>query len=186
MLPRLRRVVVRVPGLRRVSFLRRLVYRNSSYLLQGGYVSKLSPLALALCFIPACGETPLEPLSELPFAYATPSCGPTDAPIVLVYLAAQSFELAQPVAPFVQVHFPRSSSVLQAGDVFEIEEDYMEANAWFHGSGVETRQAIDGEIGVTAFSANTLSGYVDLEFPGGPTIRGSFIAAWQPRQLLCG
>ena len=149
-------------------------------------MSKLSPLAFALCFIPACSETPLEPLSELPFAYATASCGPSDASIVLVYLAAQAFELPQPVAPFVEVHFPRASSLLQAGDVFEIEEDYMEANAWFHGSGVETRQASGGEIGVTAFNANTLSGYVDLEFPGGPTFRGSFMAAWQPRQLLCG
>lgn len=149
-------------------------------------MSKFSPLALAPCFIPACNETPLEPLSELPFAYATPSCGPTDASIVLVYLAAQSFELSQPVAPFVQVHFPRASSELRAGDVFEIDEDYMEANAWFHGSGVATRQAIGGEIGVTAFNANTLSGFVDLEFLEGPAIRGSFIAAWQPRQLLCG
>ena len=56
----------------------------------------------------------------------------------------------------------------------------------FHGSGVATRQAIGGEIGVTAFNANTLSGYVDLEFPEGPAIRGTFIAAWQPRQQLCG
>ena len=73
-------------------------------------MSKLSPLAFALCFIPACSETPLEPLSELPFAYATPSCGPSDASIVLVYLAAQAFELPQPVAPFVEVHFPRAWS----------------------------------------------------------------------------
>ena len=150
-------------------------------------MSRQLSLTLALCLLAACNdETPLEPLSALPFALATPSCGPADAPIVLVYLAAQTFELSQPVAPFVQVQFPRASSQLQAGDVFEIEEDYMEANAWFHGSGVETRQAIGGEIGVTAFNANTLSGYVDLEFPDGPTIRGTFIAAWHPRQLLCG
>jgi len=150
-------------------------------------VSRLSSVAITLCFLAACGdETPLEPLSQLPFAYATPSCGPTDAPIVLVYLAAQSFDLAQPVAPFVQVHFPSASTQLKAGDVFQIGEDYMAANAWFHGSGVETRQASRGEIGVTAFGANVLSGYVDLEFVDGPTFRGTFMAAWQPRQLLCG
>lgn len=150
-------------------------------------MSRVSRLATALCFLAACdSESPLEPLSELPFAYATPSCGPTDAPIVLVYLAAQTFELPQPVAPYVQVHFPSASSELKAGDVFEIGEQFTEANAWFHGSGVETRQASRGEIGVTAFNATTLSGYVDLEFSGGPTFRGTFIAAWQPRQLLCG
>lgn len=150
-------------------------------------MSRLAPLVIALFPLAACtDETPLEPLSQLPFAYATNSCGAADAPIVLVYLAAQSFDLAQPVAPFVQVHFPSAATALKAGDVFQIGEDYLEANAWFHGSGVETRQASRGEIGVTAFNANTLSGYVDLVFPDGPTFRGTFMAAWQPRQLLCG
>jgi hypothetical protein len=152
-----------------------------------GFVSKLSALGLAACLFAACNdETPFEPLSGLPFAYATPSCGPTDAPSVLLYLAAQSFELPQPVAPFIQIHIPKGDP-LTAGDVFQIGEDFItEANAWFHGSGVETRQARGGEIGVTAFNANTLSGYVDLEFENGPTFRGTFIAAWHPRQTFCG
>ena len=165
---------------------RRLIETPIRYTQQEGFVSRLAPLAISLCFLAACDETPLEPLSQLPFAYATPSCGPTDAPIVLVYLAAQSFDLGQPVAPFVQVHFPTASTQLKAGDVFQIGEDYTEANAWFHGSGVETRQASRGEIGVTSFTASLLSGYVDLEFADGPTFRGSFMASWQPRQLLCG
>ena len=107
------------------------------------------------------------------FALAIPSCGPTDAPIVLIYLAAQSFELSQPEAPFVQVHFFRASTELKAGDVFEIGEHLTEANAWFHNSEVETMQAYDGEIGVTAFNANTLSGYVDLELENGPAFSGT-------------
>ena len=143
-------------------------------------------LLLALSFLASCSdESPFEPLSELPFAYATNSCGPADGPIVAIYLAAQSFELPQPVAPFVQIHLPVASSVLKAGDVFRVEEDFMATNAWFRGSGVES-MANDGEIGITAFRENTLSGYVDLEFEGGQAFRGSFIAAWQPRQLLCG
>jgi hypothetical protein len=150
-------------------------------------VSSLSRLTIALCVLLACNdEGPLEPLSEFPFALATPSCGPTDAPIVAIYLATQSFEVSQPVAPYVQVHVPTSSSQLKAGDVFEVNELFTAANAWFHGSGVETREADRGEIGVTAFSASTLSGYVDLEFNGGPRFRGTFVAAWQPRQLFCG
>ena len=150
-------------------------------------MSRLSPLAIAFCFLVACDdETPFEPLSEFPFAYATPSCGPTDAPVVLIYLATQPFESSQPVAPYIQVTVPSASSELKAGDVFDVGEPLTEANAWFHGSGVETRTANDGEIGITAFSANVLSGYVDLEFSGGPTFRGAFTADWQPRQLLCG
>jgi hypothetical protein len=150
-------------------------------------VFRITPLAIALCFLVACDDkTPLEPLSEFPFAYATPSCGPTDAPIVEVYLATQPFELPQLVAPYLQVHIPSSSSELRAGDVFAVGEHTTEANVWFHGSGVETRAASDGEIRVTAFNANVLTGYVDLEFSGGPIFRGTFTAAWQPRQLLCG
>ena len=151
-------------------------------------MSRLSSLAFAICFTAACNnETPFEPLSALPFAYATNNCGPADGPAVLIYLAAQSFELAQPVAPFVQINLQVSSSTLKAGDVFRVDDDDIFApNAYFHGSGVETSAARDGEIGITAFSANLLSGYVDLEFPGGQTFRGSFMAAWQTRQLLCG
>ena len=150
-------------------------------------MSKVFSLAVALCFLAACDdETPFEPLSALPFAYATNSCGPTDGPVVAIYLAAQSFELQQPVAPYVQVHIPKASSELKAGDEFQVRELFTEANAWFYGSGVETSMATSGEVGVTAFSANTLSGYIDLEFPGGQAFRGSFMASWQPRQLLCG
>ena len=150
-------------------------------------MSRLSPLAIAFCFLVACDdETPFEPLSEFPFAYATPSCGPTDAPIVVIYLATQSLELPQLVAPYVQVNVPNASSELKAGDVFQVGELYTDANVSFHGSGVETRTANDGEIGITAFSANVLSGYVDLEFAGGPAFRGTFTATWQPKQLLCG
>ena len=150
-------------------------------------MSKVSSVALVICLFGACNsEAPFKPLSDLPFAYATPSCGPTDAPIVAVYLATQSFELGQPVAPYVQVHIPSASSQLKAGDKFQVRELFTEANAWFHGSGVETKTASGGEVGVTAFRENVLSGYVDLQFDGGPAFRGSFMATWQPRQLLCG
>ena len=150
-------------------------------------MSKVSRLALALCLLSSCNkESPFEPLNELPFAYATPSCGPADGPTVVVYLAAQSFELGQPVAPFLQVQIPTSSTQLKPGDVFHVSTLFTETTASFHGSGVETRTASSGEIGVTAFSANLLSGYVDLKFEGGPSFRGTFMAAWQPRQLLCG
>ena len=150
-------------------------------------MSSLSRLTVALCVLVACNDgAPLEPLSGLPFAFATPSCGPADGPTVSIYLAGQSFELSQPVAPYIQVNVPSHFSELKAGDVFEVRDLFTSANAWFHGSGVETRQADSGEVGIRAFTATTLSGYVDLEFTGGPTFRGTFIAAWRPRQLLCG
>jgi hypothetical protein len=143
-------------------------------------------LAIAACFLSACNETPFEPLSALPFALATNSCGPADGPTVVVYLAAQSFELPQPVAPYVQIQLATSANVMKAGDVFPIEDDVLGTNAWFHGSGVETSAATNGEVGITEFTSNTVSGYVDLKFAGGQKFRGTFISAWQTRQLLCG
>ena len=151
-------------------------------------MSSLLRLTAVLSVLLACNDKgPFEPLSELPFAYATNSCGPTDAPTVVIYLAAQSFQLPELVAPYIQVNVPVASSELKAGDEFEVQEDWTGANAWFHASGLEPRAANHGEVGITAFGANALSGYVDLEFAGGLQFRGSFVAAWQPRQLLlCG
>ena len=144
-------------------------------------------LTLALSLMAACdGAKPLAPLSELPYALATNSCGPTDAPIVVIYLASQPFESGQPVAPFVEIRVPASFSELGPDEVFPIGEIHTAANAWFHGSGVQTRMANGGEVGVTTAASVMISGHVDLQFVEGARIRGTFIAAWQPRQLLCG
>lgn len=144
-------------------------------------------LTLALLLTAACDdETPLAPLSELPYALATNSCGPTDAPSLLIYLASQPFDAGQPVAPYVQVHLPASVGELSTDKVFQVGESYTAANAWFHGSGVQTRTANGGEVGVSAPTSVTISGHVDLRFPEGARIRGTFIADWQPRQILCG
>jgi hypothetical protein len=140
-----------------------------------------------LVFLLACGDdsAPLEPLSELPFAVATPSCGPADGPAVLIYLASTPIESLQPVAPFVQVNIWRSITELGAGSVVPISESISDATAWFRGSGVE-RQATGGEVGVTSRTTTALAGSVDLRFADGPAVRGTFTAKWEPRQLLCG
>ena len=142
---------------------------------------------LLVCLIVACSNdpAPFEPLSELPYAVATPSCGPADGPAVLIYLASMPIDSLQPVAPFVQVNILRSITELGAGSVVQISESLSDANAWFRGSGVE-RQATGGEVGVTSRTTTTLAGYIDLRFNDGPALRGTFSATWTPRQMLCG
>jgi hypothetical protein len=142
---------------------------------------------LVACLSAGCGNesAPLAPLRALPHAVATNSCGPADGPLVVVYLASMPIESLQPVAPFVQVHIPKSFAELGAGSVFPISESFTDANAWFHGSGVE-RTANGGEIGVTSTSATAMAGYVDLRFPDGVRLRGTFTANFQPRLMLCG
>ena len=145
------------------------------------------PTLIAVVWLFACSsDSPLEPLDGLPHALATNSCGPTDAPIVLVYLASQPVDLQQPVSPFLQVHIPVSFTELTRDAVFEVGESFHDANAWFYRSGLETTTATRGEVGVSHVSAGAISGFVDLEFEDGTRLRGSFSASWQPRQLLCG
>ena len=135
-----------------------------------------------------CSDNPpLEPLSALPNAAAMPSCGPADGPATVIYLASTPVELPQPSVPFVQVFVPRRYTESTEGDVFRIGEDFNEeASAWFHRSGIALKSATGGEVGITALRANQLSGYVDLEFPDGVRLRGSFTATWQNVEMLCG
>jgi hypothetical protein len=135
----------------------------------------------------ACSNesAPIEPLRDLRYAAATNSCGPTDASIVLIYFAAQPIQSLQPVAPFVQVHLPRSFAELNTG-VYPIGQSLANANAWFHGSGVETKTATGGEVSVTDVKSYGIAGHIDLVFPDGVSFRGTFASTWQPRQLLCG
>ena len=149
---------------------------------------KRSLPALLVCLAAACGDesAPTEPVSGLPHAVATNSCGPTDGPAVLIYLAAQPVESQQPVAPYVQVQIWESFTALAAGSVFQVSDFFMQANASFHGSGVETKSANDGEVGVTSRTSTAIAGYVDLRFPDRVRLRGTFSAAWEPRQILCG
>ena len=147
----------------------------------------LSGLLACLVLPAACNdEEPIGPLSDLPYAAATNSCGPADGPVVLIYFAAQPIQSLQPVAPFVQVHIPRSFAELDIGD-YPIGQSFANANAWFHGSGVETKTATGGVVSITDVNPSGLAGQIDLDFPDGVRFRGTFASAWTPRQfLLCG
>jgi hypothetical protein len=115
------------------------------------------------------------------------SCGPADGPATYIYLSSTPVELPQPVAPFIQLFVPKRFSESTAAEVFAIGDDFnVEASAWFHTSGVEPRQATRGEVGITSLASNRLTGFVDLVFPNGVRIRGSFNAPWHDPQTLCG
>ena len=149
---------------------------------------KIILLMVATLIVACDDDTPLQPLSALPHATATPSCGPADGPATAIYLASTPVQLPQPDVPFIQVFVPRRfTESTTEGVVFRIGENFdEEASAWFHRSGVELKSATSGEVGITAFTGNLLTGYVDLEFPDGVRVRGSFSASWQHREILCG
>ena len=137
-------------------------------------------LLLATLTVVACDDdSPLEPLDTLPHAAAVASCGPADGPATYIYLASTPLELPQPIAPFIQVFVPKRFSEATRGEVFRIGDDFNEeASAWFNTSGLEPRQALSGEVAVTSLRNNRLTGFVDLVFPNGVRMRGSFNASW--------
>jgi hypothetical protein len=136
----------------------------------------------------ACNSDRLvKPVDGLPYALATPSCGPADGPATIIVLASTPVELPQPSVPYIQVFVPRRFTESTRGDVFEIGDDINEnSNAWFYRSGVETKSARRGEVGITALRGNQLTGYVDLEFPDGARIRGAFSATFHSVATFCG
>jgi hypothetical protein len=147
---------------------------------------RIMPIIVTGALLLACGDAPLEPVDGISHAVATPSCGPADEPITAIYLAPTPVELPQPVSPFVQAHLPRAPAELTAGDEFRIGETFQDAIVWFYLSGLDTRLASHGEIGITAVDASDISGYVDLKFDDGTKLRGSFKARLTPRVMLCG
>ena len=136
----------------------------------------------------ACGDDPpLSPLSELPHSAAVASCGPADGPATYIYLASTPLELPQPVSPYIQVFVPKRFNESSPREVFSIGDDFNEeASAWFNTSGVEARQAVSGKVQITALRADRLTGFVDLVFPSGIRMRGSFNASWHDLQTFCG
>lgn len=148
---------------------------------------RVCTLALLAALVSACSDNGvLEPVNGLTHVIATPSCGPADGPQVLIILAAEPFELPQPISAHVKVTVPVSYTSLEAGQVYDVSESFDDANAWRAEDLSTVFQAVDGEVGITSVSANAIAGYIDLEFPHRSRIRGSFNATWQPRQLLCG
>ncbi len=146
-----------------------------------------SLIAVASLMMACRSNRILEPIDGLSHAVASNSCGPADGPATIIILASGPVELPQPPVPYVHVFVPRRLSEATSRAVFKIGDDINEdSNAWFFRSGVEQKSANRGEVGITAVRGNQLTGYVDLEFPDGARIRGSFAATFQPRAILCG
>ena len=142
-------------------------------------------LLLGLAVVSCARKSPAEPVEGLPYAIATLSCGPTDKPVVVIYLTSTPVELQQPVSPFMQVYLPDSFHELRRGRVYPVGNTIDDAMVTFHSSGLPARMAQRGEVGVSSLANDEIRGFVDLVFAGGLKMRGSFIAPFQERQLSC-
>lgn len=140
----------------------------------------LTSLAMASLVL-ACPQGRItEPIASLPFATASPGCGPADGPAVEITLASANDPSA---VPHVRVVLYESLDRLTrrwtlgegAGFASYVTSLDHEESA---SSGTVEIERVD--------SANKVTGTVHLVFPHAGIIRGRFQAAWVPRLMLCG
>ena len=142
---------------------------------------RLLALVLAAALLAACPQNKItEPISNLPFATASPSCSPVDGPAVEITLAASDSPSSTPRAQVAL--YERLSNLTRRwtlGPDVGVAS-YMTSS----GTGELARSGTVVIEGVDA--ANTVTGTVQLVFPEAGMISGRIRATWVPRSVRCG
>jgi hypothetical protein len=143
-------------------------------------------VSAAILMVAACSsdDIPGSP-AGLPYAAATPTCGPTDGPAVAIYLSPSPVTSLDPAIPYVRI------AVWQP-------LDRLRERTWTLGEGAATagyfttqnefETASSGSVTVTTIdSDSTVRGSAVFTFPTRGTVTGGFRAHWLPvATLLCG
>lgn len=141
--------------------------------------------ASAALFVGAClsacpQDKITEPISNLPSATASASCGPADGPAVEITLAASDNPAGTPRA---SVTIYTSLATLKGR--WALGPDVGVAS--YMGATGTGELARSGTVMIeTIDAAQTITGTVQLVFPQAGMIRGRFRATWNARAVLCG
>ena len=145
-------------------------------------LTRVFSCAFVVVFAVACGSDSISP-SFKAFAYSsvTPQCGPADGPAVAVFLAPSLAGANGESAPYVRVYV--AVSVDQLAGVWPTKSA---ATAWFQSDASTSEVAESGYMFVRSVdSDNTVTGYVDLQFPNAGHIKTDFRAKFRPTSILC-
>lgn len=138
-------------------------------------------LMLVSASLTACPQDKItEPISNLPFATASPSCGPADGPAVEITLAASDNPAGTPRAN-VAIYTSLASLTGRwtlSPDVGVASYQTATGTGELARSGTVVIESVD--------AANTVTGTVQLVFPDAGMIRGRFRATWIARTVRCG
>jgi hypothetical protein len=142
---------------------------------------RFSSLALLMALTLGCPQGRITgPIDGLPFATATPSCGPADGPAVRITFASTNDPNSRPHL-FVTIYdgLPQLTRTwILTPDVgfaaYVTAPDEMESAR----SAVVEIERID--------AARTITGTVHLVFDQAGVFRGRFRATWVPQAGLCG
>ena len=109
-------------------------------------------------------------------------CGAADGPAVAVFLAPTQEGADGQSAPYVRVRAEVPVNQLQG-----VWSTNSNATAWFQSDASTSEVAKTGYMFVSAVdSDNTVTGYVDLQFPNAGHIKTDFRAKFRPLNVLCG
>lgn len=144
-----------------------------------------APRALAVLLLAAllvaCPQTTItEPISNLPFATASPSCSPVDGPAVEITLAASGNPATVPRA-----HVTIYQGLASLTSRWTLGPEVGVAS--YMASTDSGELARSGTVVIESVDATkAVTGTVNLVFPVAGMIKGRFVAGWVPRTVRCG
>jgi hypothetical protein len=148
-------------------------------------VTRKFSCSLVAVFAMACSSDSVSPAFR-GFAYSSVAaqCGPADGPAVEVFLAPTQEGANGQSAPYVRVYV--AVAVNQLAGVWPTTTK-SDAAAWFQSDASTSELAASGYMFVSSVdSDNTVTGYVDLQFPAAGQIKTDFLAKFRPNNILCG
>jgi ABC-type transport system substrate-binding protein len=144
---------------------------------------RLTFVLLALAASCASDAIPGPP-AGLPYAAATPGCGPADGPATVIYLSSNPVESLDPSTPFVRIAIWQSLDRVGARS-WSVADGA--ASALYFSTPDEFEVATGGSVTVTAVDPDsTVCGSAVFTFPTQGRVAGGFHAGWFPVALRCG
>lgn len=144
-------------------------------------VTRLSSFLLVAAFAMACSDSVSPAFRAFAYSSVAAQCGAADGPAVAVFLAPTQEGANGGSAPYVRVSV--EVSVNQLAGVWATNSN---ATAWFQSDAFTSEVAKAGYMFVSSVdSDNTVTGYVDLEFPNAGHIKTDFRAKFRPLNVLC-
>jgi hypothetical protein len=133
----------------------------------------------------ACASDAISgPPAGLPYAAATPACGPADGPATTIYLSPNPVESLDPSTPFVRIAIWQPRERL-AGRSWSLADDAAAAEYFSTPDEFELATGVSVTINAVD-SDSTVRGSAELTFPMHGRIAGGFRARWIPVALRCG
>ncbi len=143
-------------------------------------------VSLAFLWATACGPAPTALNAELPYTFATNSCGPTDGAAVSIAFTSSAQPIIQPVRSALVVNVWAGIGEI-AGRRYRLANDSNDGSAWYSSADSARNGAASGTVRVFSRAPDSsIVGTVNLRLNDGTRVERDFTATWRPTRMLCG